>query len=141
MKAKDLSVAIKSQKGMILFTVIASLIVFSPFILKKALAHTTRGYFYGYICTCGMQNFVYFRDDGYYTYSPGHGHNSRQYTIRPHDTEWEALNDAGQVAFRFRIQDGDLWEGSPFSATWTRHARVYNYWDILKLQLFARHDG
>jgi hypothetical protein len=94
-------------------------------------ASSTRGYFEDGRCMCGYNVYIPIKGDGYFRYSPGHGHQEgRLWTLRKRDGFWEALGDNGSVVARLSFQNGELREAFSGSNFWSHHARVYNLWPI-----------
>jgi hypothetical protein len=127
------------------------LILASPIVFTALSTRGTGGYFEDGRCACGNDIFVRIQGNGYYRYSPGHGMpESRSFTIRRHDDEWEVmglphsdlywspLEGENKVIGRLRFHDGALFESWGNGTNWTRHARIYNPYRIWIAKLFDR---
>jgi hypothetical protein len=113
-------------------------------------AFGTRGYFDGGRCTCGNPIFNRIGDDGYFSYSPGHGvPEHRTFAARRNDTGWDLLElpapggfasviAEGSVVARVRLEGSALYESWGSQTNWTRHSRVYDVWRVWIPELLSR---
>lgn len=103
-------------------------------------AVSTHCYFQGYRCACGFQNYIFIKDNAYWTYSPGHGRRNRLFTMQAHDGIWEATKGDGEVILQLRFSKGALLEKSPKHSDWQSHPRIYNIWGVWIEGLLSKGD-
>ncbi len=100
----------------------------------------THGYFEGYRCACGFQNYYFIESNALWTFSPGHGRIDRLFSLREHDGIWDARKDDGELIVQLRFANGALLEKSSSRTQWRPHPRIYNIWGVWIERLLAKED-